>query len=66
MPERNRHDYILQKIQLPAEGQGPFAGSFLRAALTVRFAPVAPLAPVEPLFSAFLPKNQWLVIFNII
>lgn len=33
------------------------------AALTERFAPVA---PVEPLFSAFLPKKPQLAIFNII
>ena len=28
MPERNRHNYILQKNQLPAEEKNPFAGSF--------------------------------------
>lgn len=55
-----------KKNQLPAEEKNPFAGSFLCAALTVRFAPVAPLAPVEALFSAFLLKNRRLENFNII
>lgn len=36
------------------------------AALMVRFALVALVEPVEPLFSAFLPKKPQLVIFNII
>jgi hypothetical protein len=48
---------------LPAEEKNPFAGSFFCAALTEHFAPVA---PVEPLFSAFLPKKPQLAIFNII
>ena len=62
----HKHLYTSISHQLPADGRGPFAGSFLCAALTVRFAPVAPLAPVEPLFSAFLLKNRRLENFNII